>query len=281
MADTRCNIRVYLQPAFLICVVVLAIAAGATMKLKVIQKVFLPLKKSFDALDESKLAPYKVVEKLKIENEEVLKALETQDYIQWILEDTEAPADSAVKKCVLFVTYYGKPDRVPHVPEECYTGGGFQILKPDTGGRFGCQMGQLAPDNVTFRIKKAGFEREIDGQCIVFGSKKSNFLQRVERFPVLYFFNISGEYAGSRNKARIALNKNLFQKYSYFSKVELVFNQMPAMPSREEAVIAGEKLLSVVLPILEQEHWPDWPVLSEPVQNIVKAVKEKKGDSGE
>jgi hypothetical protein len=257
MGNARDNIRVYLQPAFLICVVVLAIAAGATIKLGVIKKELLPLKKSFDALNEERSAPYRVVEKLKIENEDILKALGTQDYIEWILEDTESPANSAVKRCMLFVTYYGRPDRVPHVPEECYTGGGFQILAPDTGVRFGCRMGRLAPDSVTFEIKKAGFERKIDGTYLVFGRVKTDFRQRLEKFPVLYFFNVSGEYVGSRGKARFALNKNLFKKYTYFSKVELVFNQMLSSPSKEEAVAAGEKLLGVLLPILEEEHWPD------------------------
>jgi hypothetical protein len=242
MTETRDNIRVYLQPAFLICVVVLVIAAGVSGKLSVVKKEFLPLKKSFDALNEERLAPYKVVEKLKIENEDILKALGTQDYIQWVLEDTNAPADSAVKRLMLFVTYYGKPDRVPHVPEECYTGGGFQIL---------------ARDGVTFKIKNAGFEREIEAEYCVFGSVKADLRQRLEKFPVLYFFNVSGKYAGSRGKARFALNKNLFQKYTYFSKVELVFNQMLVVPSKEEAVAAAERLLAVILPILEEDHWPD------------------------
>ena len=128
MQLTKSDIRVYLQPAFLICVVVLAIAGGTSRKLRVVKKEFLPLKKSFDAFDEERLAPYKIVQKLKIENEDILKELGTQDYIQWVLEDSSALADSVVRRLMLFVTYYGRPDRVPHVPEECYTGGGFQIL---------------------------------------------------------------------------------------------------------------------------------------------------------
>jgi hypothetical protein len=242
MEDARGDKRVYLQPAFLICVAVLAIAAGASRKFGVIKKEFVPLKKSFDALNEERLAPYKVVEKRKIEDEDTLKALGTQDYIQWILEDTEVPADSVVRRCMLFVTYYGRPDRVPHVPEECYTGGGFQ---------------ELASDGVTLEIKNAGFERKIPAKYLVFGGIKSDFRQRGGKFPVLYFFRVSGEYAGSRDEARIALNKNLFRKYSYFSKVELVFNQTLAAPSKEETVAAGERLLAVILPILEQDHWPD------------------------
>jgi len=241
MQLTKSDIRVYLQPAFLICVVVLAIAGGTSRKLRVVKKEFLPLKKSFDALDEERLATYKVVQKLKIENEDILKELGTQDYIQWVLEDASAPADSVVRRLMLFITYYGRPDRVPHVPEECYTGGGFQIL---------------AKDAVIFRIKNAGFERKIEGEYRLFGSVKADFWQRLIEFPVLYFFNVSGEYAGSRGKARFALNKNIFRKYTYFSKVELVFNQALAAPSKQEAVEASEKVLGVILPVLEKDHWP-------------------------
>jgi hypothetical protein len=237
------ELRVYLQPAFLICVVVLAIAAAVSGKLSVVKKEFLPLKKSFDALNEAKLAPYKVVKKLKIENEDMVAALGTQDYIQWIMEDANAPQGSSVKRCMLFVTYYGRPDRVPHVPEECYTGGGFQIL---------------AKDSVTFEVKALDFEREIEGEYRVFGIVKADFRHRLEKFPVLYFFNVNGKYAGSRGEARFALNKSIFRKFSYFSKIELVFNQALVAPSKEEAVAAAEKLLAVILPILEQEHWPDW-----------------------
>jgi hypothetical protein len=54
------------------------------------------------------------------------------------------------------------------------------------------------------------------------------------------------------------LNKNLFGKYSYFSKIELVFNQSLSAPSKQEAIEASEKVLGVILPILEKDHWPDW-----------------------
>ncbi len=51
--------------------------------------------------------------------------------------------------------------------------------------------------------------------------------------------------------------ENLFRKHAYFCKIELVFNQSPASPTQETATAAGEKLLTVLLPLLEQEHWPD------------------------
>lgn len=238
----------YLQPAFLICVSILAIAAG-TMSFVVegftgfLKKVPLPLKKSLDLLNEEALAPYKVVTKKKISNEDVVIALGTEDYIQWILEDPAVPADSAVRKFLLFITYYGLPDRVPHVPEECYTGGGYQ---------------RLASDSVTFEISKTSVSKTIRGKYLVFGGMNSGYWNVSTKFPVLYLFRINEDYAGSRDEARIALNKNLFGRSSYFCKIELVFNQSSVAPSRDDAVTVSQKVLNVILPVLEKEHWPDW-----------------------
>lgn len=248
--DKKNNLRVYLQPAFLLCVVVLA-AAGSGMSFAIksfgvyLKKEPLLLKKSLELLDESDLSPYAVVPpKLKIENQEVLKSLGTEDYIQWILEDTDVDADNSVKRFMLFITYYRLPDRVPHVPEECYAGGGFQ---------------RLASDDINFEINnKNGFQRSIEGKYLVFGSMNANLWRSTDKFPVLYMFRVNGEYAGSREQARVILNKNLFKKNSYFSKVEIVFNQGPDISDKKSAVEASQKLLTVILPILEEEFWPDW-----------------------
>ena len=244
------KIRVYVQPAFLICVLVLAAGgAGMSMTMKrlgvVLEKEPLPLRKSLDLLDEADLGPYRVVPpKLKIENKDVLKALGTDDYIQWVLEDSEEPAGSPVKRCLLFITYYRFADRVPHVPEECWTGGGYQKLPSQ-------HITLEIDDNVSFQAK-------IPAKYIVFGPKRaSHWLDRV-RIPNVYFFKVNGQYAGSREQARIALNKNLFGRSSYFCKVELVFNRSAAVPGKEAVIRASEKLLAVILPILEREHWPKW-----------------------
>lgn len=214
---------------------------------KPVKKEPLPLKKSLDLLDEKALAPYKVVSKHKITNQEVIEGLGTEDYIQWILEDSDAAVDSAVRKCSLFITYYDLPDRVPHVPEECYTGGGNQ---------------RLASDSVTFEInKKEGGVKKIPARYLVFASTNSNYWGMDTKFPVLYLFNVNEVYANSREDARFALNKNIFSKYSYFSKVEWKFFNIrfgkATYPGKEEAITVSQKLLSVILPILEKEHWPD------------------------
>jgi len=249
MIDKKDYIRKYFQPAFLICVLVLGVAgAGMSFTMKRLGIVFrkepLPLKKSLEHLDENDLTPYKVVSKEKIENPDTLRKLGTKDYIQWILEDSEQPADSPAKELLLFITYYELPDRVPHVPEECWTGGGFQ---------------KLGSESVTFKIDNGeGYTTNVPAKYLVFAPKKTRLWQSGERIPNLYFFKVNGQYAGSREDARLALNKNLFGRSSYFCKVELVFNRSSVAPSKEQAVAACEKLLAVVLPVLERQHWPDW-----------------------
>lgn len=251
MRNTRYEI--YFQPAFVICAVVLAIAGGG-MSIAIksfgvyLKKTPLLLKKSLDLLDEGTLASYKVMRKGKIENEQIIKELGTEDYIQWVLEDADAAADSAVRKCSLFITYYKLPDpRVVHVPDECYMGVGYQ---------------RLASDGVTFKINKDGSEQNIPGRCLVFAGTDSSYGYNDIKFAVLYLFNVNGKYKGSREAARVVLNKNLRGEYSYFSKVEWKFFNtrfgQTVYPSREEAVTASQKLLAVILPILEREHWPEW-----------------------
>ena len=247
MDRTRHNKAVYRQPAFLICTVVLAAAGAgmsvATKKLGVyLQKEPLPLKKPLSALDEQKLTPYKVVTKLTIENKDILQSLGTEDYIQWVLEDPCEPVTGATRNVLLFVTYYEVPDRVPHVPEECYTGGGYEWL---------------SSESIAFQIRDADRERTVPGRVVFFRTPAGDLSQRSEQFPVLYLFRVNGQYEGDRKDARMALNRNIFSKYSYFSKIELAFSQAYIAPSGEDAAAAGERLLSVLLPILEQDHWPD------------------------
>ena len=94
------------------------------------------------------------------------------------------------------------------------------------------------------------------GRYLVFRASGTVLVQAAPQFPVLYLFRINGEYAGHRNDARMALNRNIFSSHAYFCKVELVFNQSFSTPTKVEAVTAGQRLLNVVLPLLEAEHWP-------------------------
>jgi hypothetical protein len=252
------SVKTYLQPAFMICVIILFIsAAGMSFAVKkfgmYLQKEPLPLKKSLELLDQKGLGHYKIIARDKIENKDILKSLGTEDYIQWVLEDPDVPADSPVRQCMLFITYYGMPDRVPHVPEECYTGGGFQKLSSET---LPLKLQTAETQNSNGILNN----HEILVKYLVFGAPSSEQWLNSSNFSVLYVFNVDGQYTNSREETRIVLNKNIFNKHSYFSKVEWKFfntsfgQQVP--PSKEQAAMASVKLLKVILPILEKEHWP-------------------------
>jgi len=249
----------YTQPSFLICTAVLLIAAGGMsaaisyLGLQFIKKP-IPLKKSFDELSEASLSPWKVIEKSKIKNKDVLEALGTDEYIQWKLEDTSAEPASPVRKCSLFITYYtGNPDQVPHVPEECYLGGG-KILTE-------------LPKELNFDITINGKPQTVSARWLSIGNRSENIMQGDSTFSVLYFLKVNGVYAGNRDAARRVMQTNFFSKYSYFSKVEWFFyNDSGAgisFPSKERAAEASQKFLQLLLPVLENDHWPDW----EKIQN--------------
>jgi hypothetical protein len=240
----------YLQPAFLVCAGVLLVAAcalSAAVKLSGIylKKEPLPLKHPLSELDTLKLDPYKVVAKQNIDNRDVVETLGTEDYIQWVLEDTDAAETSSIRFCTLFITYYELPDLVPHVPEECYTGGGYR---------------QKSSEIVPITINKGGIEQQINARYLVFTGTDPGLLVGEVSFPIFYIFSVNGEYASGRTDTRYILNKNIFGKYSYFSKVEWKFynNRFGRIvyPNRQEATTASAKLLKVILPILEKEHWP-------------------------
>ena len=204
----------------------------------------LPIEKSLDMLDERGLGAYKVIAKSSIDNREVLKSLGTEDYIQWVLEDTEAEQDSRARYCTLFITYYDLPDRVPHVPEECYVGGGYRRVSSDT---------------INLDVVKDGVPTAIAGRYVVFAGTSKEGLGFESKFPVCYLLNVNRNYEADRYAARQTLGRN-FRKYSYFSKVEWMFFGVEfgskVYPEKADTVRASEKLLAVILPILEKEHWP-------------------------
>lgn len=247
-------IKSYFQPPFLLSFLILiAFASGMSLfKTKygvTLIKKPLPLQQPFDMLDESLLAPYKVIEKSRIENRDVLESLGTEEYLQWFIEDAEADEYSPVKNCSVFITYYtGNPDQVPHVPEACYTGGGNEIRE-----KF----------SVNFDLSDANLpEMPKDGKVpatgLIFSKKSSEIWQAAVKYPVIYFFKVNGQYKGGRTSTRTALG-SLTSEYSYFSKVEIkFFNTKGLNPNKEEAIAATEKLLRVLLPVLEKNHWPDW-----------------------
>jgi len=244
----------YLQPPFLVSFVILAGFAGGMSYFKSHQGIMLikkplSLKEPFDMLDEKLLEPYKVLEKSKIDNKDELESLGTEEYLQWFLEDTSVDALSPVKYCTIFITYYtGNPDQVPHVPEACYTGGGHEVQE------------KFAIDLNVGDISVPGIGRhgKIPATGLIFSRKSTEVWQASVQFPVIYFFKVNGQYKGNRTATRLALG-DLTSQYSYFSKVEIKFSNSRGLPPEmAQATKAAEKMLKVLLPVLEKNHWPDW-----------------------
>ena len=243
--------RLARQPKFLACAAVLAVSAAglqlSAQKLKWhFRKEAAPLRKSLDELDESQLEPYRVRQKIKVSNPDVEEALGTKEYIQWVLEDTSVPEADAARLMMLFVTYYtGNPDKVPHIPERCYVGGGGDVGRGRnlTLTAPGCGLASKA-DQLPVRL----LEMEVPGGLM--GRRAQ---------VVAYFFAVNGGYAVDRNEVRNRLN-SLTNRYAYFSKVEVSFAGGQS-PEAQEAPRAVEKLCRVVAPVLYKEHWPDWEAL--------------------
>ena len=248
------QLKPYLQPAFLVCALLLL--TGATTKSLVIRflgwqftKYPLPLKKTLQEMDEKAIAPYVVNKKLRIDNPDVLETLGTEDYLQWIIVDPDAEPASPTRYCSVFVTYYtGNPDMVPHVPDECYAGGGNTRL-----------AGYV--DSASLHRDGIQTAQTIAYQNILFGGGDTLLTTDI-KFYVCYLFHANGEYSGSRTETRKILGQNFLSKYSYFSKVEWQFYGIDAFgrvyPDRQQVIQASEKLLQVLLPELERDHWPDW-----------------------
>jgi hypothetical protein len=236
-----------MQPAFVICATLLLLACVSKKAVleftgTFLTKIPIDLRKSFDDIDESKLTPYKVTNKRKIENKEILGSLGTEDYIEWTLVDPDAPNGSPVKFCDLMITYYGKPDRVPHVPEECYLAAGKK---------------QEVRKIVSLNI--GGQADPLEARLLVFSSKNAEFGTGSD-FSLMYFFNANESYACSRGAVRKTLGSNFRGKYSFFSKVEWKFYGMGfggrTCPGEEQNIAASEKMISKLLPVLKNEHWP-------------------------
>ena len=246
---TQKSIKSCLQPAFIVCAAILltaAVAKEAVIRALGVQMVKeeIPLQHPLDEMDPAALMPYELKEKSRIQNRDIVESLGTDEYMQWILEDTEAGPGSPTRYCSLFITYYtGNPDMVPHVPDECYVGGG--------NSRVGGEMVTLdipGHDDVSF-------------QYVMFQRVDDNMM-KTEKFSVQYFFHANGKYSGSRTDTRLILGSNWFSKYSYFCKVEWKFYSFDSFgmlyPDKDQTLAASRKLLARLLPELEANHWPDW-----------------------
>lgn len=230
---------------FLICMLVLLISAVGLQLLpeEIFRKKPVPLRKSFDEFDTSKLGPYRLLQKGDRLPKEIEEALGTKEYATYIFEDTSLPSRSPGKYIHFFVTYYtGSLNQVPHVPEECWAGAG----KESKGGGL-----------VNVTVPGIGLKNDqMEVNRLVFRDPRS---MSSENESVLYFFSVNGEFIATRTRARLKM-ADLWVKYSYFSKVELSFisHRGSGQPDADESAKLVGKFLSYVVPVMMNEHLQDW-----------------------
>lgn len=240
------------RPAFVLCVLTLGSSAlGLEVAARWLglqfQKMPAPPKAPLRTLDRTKLGPFEFLD-AGIIPPEMVDELGTEEYIHWTLVDTESDGDSPTRFASLFVTYYtGQRDPVPHVPDVCYLGGGYQ---------------QIAASEESTRVP----ELEPLGLDPVVPFRTITFFKQGDLGPinatVCYTFAANNALLANREQVRLKLRK-LTVTHTYFSKVEVRFHgRRGTEPSREEALAAAARLFRHVLPVLVEDHWPDWKSLT-------------------
>jgi len=194
-------------------------------------KASLPLKKPLGALDVESLFPYKIIERVALDST-VVEALGTNEYINWVLEDTSRPQTDPLRYAQLFVTYYsGGVNLVPHTPDECRLGAGYQPAQPHENVDIDVPM--AIPVRLCTFLKTAVFQHE--------------------EVSVVYTFHCNGKFVATRNGVRMLIN-DLSNRYAYFSKVEVSFPRATRMQNLQGAATLFETLL----PVLVKDHFPNF-----------------------
>ncbi len=234
---------------FLACVLLLALFGGALQGLIAamggrVVKDPVPLLNPLSRLNRDKLFGY-VVKDVGDIKPEILDNLGTREYIQWTLEDqsTTLPPNAPERIAHLFVTYYtDNPNQVPHVPEECYLGGGYSQTRSEIADVWIPGLDQNVPLKVLTFQKPSMADADDRGAQVV-----------------MYTFNTNGQFAADRQAVKLIVG-DWRSKYAYFSKLEISFGDPRfGYPTQEQAVEAGKRLLQTVVPVLVNDHWgPAW-----------------------
>lgn len=206
------------------------------------RKLYLPLRKSLQAFDAAKLQPPYRVERKERMTSDIEEALGTKEYLQILFDDTRLTGEETFGKYFnFFVTYYsGDPDQVPHVPDVCYLGGGFE---PAGAG------------DTTISFPGLGLKDDRLPVRVLFFKNSKDFIPRYQ--VVVYFFSVNGRFVEERTKVRWYLG-DIRYKYAYFSKVELSYSTRGSLPDREHVLKLAADFLRQALPMLVNEYWADW-----------------------
>ncbi len=205
------------------------------------EKEMLELRKPLGQMSKENLDRYNFKTNLNI-SPEVEDALGAKDYLSWLFVDSSVKdLKDPLRYIRLFVTYYsGGRDLVPHTPDECFLGAGYQAIEKD---------------NMTLPINSLDLDMSI--RALTF--QKSDVFGR-DKPTVLYTFHCNGDFTETRTGVRARINSPL-NKYAYFCKIEISFGGASrdiGSPERSESIEAAREFLNVILPRLVNDHLPDW-----------------------
>ena len=189
------------------------------------------------SLDESVLMPYRVV-KRNVLDAATLEALGTDRYLSWQLENEILPRNDPLRVAHLLVTYdSGGNNLVPHTPDVCWVGGGYEPAQPH--------------ENVELNTPSLPADRSsVPGRVCTFAKTA---MRNRSKQTVVYTFHCNGRFVATRTGVRILVNTPT-NRYAYFSKVELTF---PGA-TRAQSVEGAGMLFDRLLPALVRDHWPDF-----------------------
>lgn len=247
---------------FYVCVVTLLAAAAGMQSMATVlggyfRKAPVPLKRSLDALDQTKLLPEYATHRIQPAplDTETVASLGTEEYLQWNLSDRQRAPEETTSRVRLFITYYtGQPDPVPHNPKECLAAGGMTLKEEtliETTASSSDGVNEVIPVSVLeFELPQRSETLRLGGNA------------EAQRLVVVFFFYANGRYLTSRTGVRAAVS-NLWDRYAYYSKIELSFTDDTGgtLASREETIIATRRLLKKLMPILWEDHYQDWEEL--------------------
>ncbi|HEV2293259.1 MAG TPA: exosortase-associated EpsI family protein [Tepidisphaeraceae bacterium] len=136
----------------------------------------------------------------------------------------------------LAVTYYtGLVDTVAHVPDRCYVADGYE---PKTWEEVNWNIDDGRPVEVRY----INFED---------GTGRSSATR-----SVAYFFHVNGGFQSSPNAVRLAL-QNLFERYGYYAKVEV----MTLINDKDTSAKVMEDFLTAAMPEI-RKSLPDWEAVT-------------------
>jgi hypothetical protein len=257
-------LRPFKHTGFLIAAaVLLAAAVGLNASVGMLQLNFMkkpvPLRKSFTQAGAIPLVmgPWVQVAREEVLNKDMLASLATNEFLFCHYVDSRVYAKTPKEIQAMFANkdlnsqrqlllqlqkenprgvmqfylthYTGKADTVAHIPERCYVGSGFTPRDP---GNENWSVG-----NRTLGVRHITFEHQtaIRQAC-----------------DVAYFFHTNGRYESDSLRVRATL-QNLFERYGYYTKIEL----MCGTGNRKVSQPVMQEFLTHALPALE-EALPDW-----------------------